>query len=885
MKRTTSKRRDVVPSKRISALALWVVVVFAMASVVGAQRATAQGRSFFDDFSDMDVSNWGSEEAVIRDATSGDLIVTSAPPNGAAWPPLSGGFDADISIQTQVRLIEGELGGGTEEGLGLFARFSGGMGYVAVITPDGEIAITLSLTDLPSEDVVLASMMTGLDVFSTDIHLQFDLFGDTLSLTAWAEGTPRPVIPQLRVVDTSQPLSGTPGLLGPRTSASRSAFRFWRAGPRRPVNLSDTTGRNIGIHVVANDCAAPTFASVAPELTDPNIDNFGGGGRDHRAYYSPHAPERDELHVFLPGTDAGPGYANAFMQQAASHGTKTIGLQYVNGPKHDYELCWADWFANAPRDTNCMEKVLIERTYGDDVSPLVFVNQPNSMVSRLVKLLEYLDVEQPERGWGQYLDGGAPDWGRIVFSGHSQGSSVSALLARDHELMRAVMLGGPYQVTPTFKAASFLVDPRATALERQFGFRHVDDEPFLHALLWHAMGLIGPPVFVENSSPPYEGSHYLMTDIDVSLAAAHGSVITNSLREPDGTPIFKDVWLYMLGIEPGTPCGGEAVYASNVNAAFVEVPGGAALTFDRSNDQAVITIPGPAWALVLAEDLGGCSVAGSDGLICDSVSDYTIAIDLSDGLAVSAQSYWTAQLVAGGSTLDVLAREPDVAADGFFYQEVAGQTIAVACSTAESIPSGECLPTDLRPPDAYDPRTETFTYLGVVDAFADPIYGLSRFALEELPALPTEIDIRPRRDSNSIYPFSHFIFSVAILGSDTFDVADVDVTTLAFGPSGAAPAFGLTNFWVALFAYRDVNDDNVTDLRVHFRTNETDIAMGDPEACLTGETLDGTYFKGCDDITTKLHCGRGFEAAFVFLPLVLLRRRRGRRRKGASIEA
>ena len=90
-----------------------------------------------------------------------------------------------------------------------------------------------------------------------------------------------------------------------------------------------------------------------------------------------------------------------------------------------------------------MERVLAERTYGDDRSPLVSVNQPNSLVSRLVKLLEYLDAEQPERGWRQYLDGGAPDWGRIVLSGHSQGSAVTALLARDHELMRAIMTRWP----------------------------------------------------------------------------------------------------------------------------------------------------------------------------------------------------------------------------------------------------------------------------------------------------------------------------------------------------------------------------------------------------------------------------------------------------------
>jgi len=113
----------------------------------------------------------------------------------------------------------------------------------------------------------------------------------------------------------------------------------------------------------------------------------------------------------------------------------------------------------------------------------------------------------------------------------------------------------------------------------------------------------------------------------------------------------------------------------------------------------------------------------------------------------------------------------------------------------------------------------------------------------ELDVLAVSIDIKPYSFPNSINPHSRGVIPLAVLGSETFDVADIDVTTLAFGPDDA-PIAHLNGH------LQDVNYDGIMDLMTHYRTRDTGIMCGDESAALTGATLDGEFIEGFDSIET-----------------------------------
>lgn len=111
-------------------------------------------------------------------------------------------------------------------------------------------------------------------------------------------------------------------------------------------------------------------------------------------------------------------------------------------------------------------------------------------------------------------------------------------------------------------------------------------------------------------------------------------------------------------------------------------------------------------------------------------------------------------------------------------------------------------------------------------------------------ALAVAIDVKPGSEPNCFNVNGRGVVPVAILGSDSFDVAAIDQQTLSFGGlvvrvrGNRYPQCGAD----------DVNADGHIDLVCQFEDDAGMWQAGNDEATLTGQLLNGTVIHGSDEI-------------------------------------
>ncbi|MEO0984296.1 MAG: hypothetical protein AAFY20_01980 [Cyanobacteria bacterium J06639_14] len=296
----------------------------------------------------------------------------------------------------------------------------------------------------------------------------------------------------------------------------------------------------------STDVTLETY-DLAPQSTDIAIDDWLEA---HYVAIDPSVSPRHQLFLFFGGSHGQPSQQQLIVQQAARLGMHAINLRYPNAWTVG-ELC------RRSRDENCHAKVRLEILEGTNHSDLVEVTRPNSIANRLVKLLRYLHEQNPEQGWSSYLQGDAVQWGAIVVAGHSQGGGHAALIGKHHPVAKVVMLAAPADYSRTLKTpAPWLAQPGVTPPERYYGFVHTQDpgsDRIQQAWQLLRMAPQEAPTYVDTQVPPYNCAHQLITAADPAIRGKfHGSVATDRTtpKLPDGTPLFQDVWQYLMLAEP-----------------------------------------------------------------------------------------------------------------------------------------------------------------------------------------------------------------------------------------------------------------------------------------------------------------------------------------------
>lgn len=94
----------------------------------------------------------------------------------------------------------------------------------------------------------------------------------------------------------------------------------------------------------------------------------------------------------------------------------------------------------------------------------------------MVKLLAYLERQEPHEKWGGYLENGTLNWSRIAFAGQSQGAGMAAYIAKEHVVARVILFSSPWDFVQSSGRdrvlAPWIAMPGKTPPDRWFGGYH-----------------------------------------------------------------------------------------------------------------------------------------------------------------------------------------------------------------------------------------------------------------------------------------------------------------------------------------------------------------------------------------------------------------------------
>ena len=265
-----------------------------------------------------------------------------------------------------------------------------------------------------------------------------------------------------------------------------------------------------------------------PDEADPAADEVLG---TQLAYLDTRVAPKGILVVYLHGA------GTPTTCGSTEHGTVLAGLGY-----HVLSPCYHSGYGVGNCDDD-IEGCRLEAFEGLDHHPFVDIAPPNSAETRIAKGLAFVQSQNPEGDWTYFLEGEGPRWTKIIISGISHGASSSGVIALHRLVYGAVMLSGPLD-----SGQAWLAKPPLTPIERFFGFTHTDDGQHPgHLEAFATMGLIGAPISVDGASPPYDGSHRLVSSAATGNGHAAVQAGGASPKDANGDYVYLPVWERMYG--------------------------------------------------------------------------------------------------------------------------------------------------------------------------------------------------------------------------------------------------------------------------------------------------------------------------------------------------
>lgn len=278
---------------------------------------------------------------------------------------------------------------------------------------------------------------------------------------------------------------------------------------------------------------------VKPVQTDPNYSSSEDSSTVSRTTNG----QQNKMFLFIGGTNSSSSSDyNALRLHSADLGFDFINLSYPNSVP---AASLAD-----QDDSLAFDKYRQELCFGTPVSDAVNVDTLNSIYTRTLKLIQYLDATYPSENWGQYLTSpNTIDWSKIIVGGHSQGAGHACYLAKQFLVDRVLMFSGPNDYSNYFSnSAYWLRDDGETPANNHFAYLSLNDEIIDFSKQFvniSGLGMLAndDTTHVDNNSPPYDSSKSLYT------TQPPGTAILNHNAPIKLSSINNDVWMYMLTSE------------------------------------------------------------------------------------------------------------------------------------------------------------------------------------------------------------------------------------------------------------------------------------------------------------------------------------------------